>query len=66
MKKLMSKFDTNPIAQAIQDSPLVQQIRNLLYEDMPKSEIREIIQSKLPNLTKQEFDLVFTEAFVTL
>ena len=62
----MSKFDTNPIAQAIQDSPLVQQIRNLLYEDMPKSEIREIIQSKLPNLSKQEFDLVFTEAFVTL
>ena len=62
----MSKFDTNPIAQAIQDSPLVQEIRNLLYEDMPKSEIREIIQSKLPNLSKQEFDLVFTEAFVTL
>jgi hypothetical protein len=62
----MSKFDTNPIAQAIQDSPLVQEIRNLLYEDMPKSEIREVIQSKLPSLSKQEFDLVFTEAFVTL
>jgi hypothetical protein len=62
----MSKFDTNPIAQAIQDSPLVQEIRNLLYEDMPKSEIREIIQGWLPGLSKQEFDLVFTEAFVTL
>ena len=62
----MSKLNTNPIAQAIQDSPLVQEIRNLLYEDMSKSEIREIIQGWLPGLNKQEFDLAFTEAFVTL
>jgi hypothetical protein len=44
----------------------VQEIRNLLYEDMPKSEIREIIQGWLPGLNKQEFDVAFTEAFVTL
>ncbi len=62
----MSKFNTNPVAQAIQTSPLVQEIRNLLYNDMSKSEIHEVVSSKAPSLSKQEFDVAFTEAFVTL
>ncbi len=62
----MNKFNTNPVAQAIQESPLVQEIRTLLYNDMNKSEIHEAISSKAPGLTKQQFDIAFTEAFVTL
>lgn len=62
----MSKFNTNPVAQAIQESPLVQEIRTLLYNDMSKSDIREVISGWLPGLSKQEFDVAFTEAFVTL
>lgn len=62
----MSKFNTNPVAQAIQESPLVQEIRNLLYNDMSKSEIHEAVSSKAPGLSKLQFDVAFTEAFVTL
>jgi hypothetical protein len=62
----MSKHNNNPVAQAIQTNPLVQEIRNLLYNDMSKSDIKEVISGWLPGLSKQEFNEAFTEAFVTL
>jgi hypothetical protein len=47
-------------------SVLHREIQKLLYNDMNKSDIREVIAGWLPGLSREEFDQAFTEAFVTL
>jgi hypothetical protein len=56
-----NSLETNPIATAIQDK-----IRELLYEDLSKSDIREKIKAAHPNFPDHLFEWCFTEAFCTL
>jgi transposase len=51
----------NPVHQAVQEK-----VKELLYEDLSKSEIRELIQSAHPNFPAHLFEEVFTEAFCSL
>jgi hypothetical protein len=56
-----NSLETNPIAVAIQDK-----IREMLYEDLSKSDIREKIKAAHPNFPANLFEHCFTEAFCTL
>jgi len=51
----------NPVYLAIQD-----EIRNLLYEDLRKSDIKEIIDTRFPDLNPEVFEAQFSNAFCTL
>jgi hypothetical protein len=56
-----SNLATNPIYLAIQDK-----IRDLLYEDLSKSDIRETIKTAHPNFPDHLFEQCFADAFCTL
>ena len=51
----------NPIYLAIQE-----QIREMMYNDNSKVDIKEVIFSKFPNLPESAFELCYSEAFCTL
>lgn len=54
-------FDNNPIAQAITNK-----IKDLLGEDLLKSEIKAVIKDAHPNFPDHLFEEAFSEAFTTL
>ena len=41
-------------------------IKKHLYEDLEKSDIRELASGRFPNMTKEDFDQQFSEAFTSL
>jgi hypothetical protein len=41
-------------------------IRECLYRDLRKFEIREVVKDKYPGFPPSEFELCFTEAFTSL
>ena len=45
---------------------VINQIKNLLYEDVDKTSIRELIFAWKPGLTKKEFERCYAEAFFSL
>lgn len=45
---------------------VVEEIKNLLYEDLCKTDIKEIILAWLPGISDKEFNECFTEAFVKI
>ena len=56
-----NNLSTNPAHTVIQDK-----IREMLYEDLSKSDIREKIKEAHPNFPDHLFERCFTEAFCTL
>jgi hypothetical protein len=45
---------------------VTENIKECLYNDLKKHEIREIIKDKYPDLPKTVFEQCYTEAFTTL
>lgn len=45
---------------------VTENIRECLYNDLKKHEIREIIKDKYPDLPKAAFEQCYSEAFTTL
>lgn len=54
-------LETNPIAVEI-----TKKVKELLFEDMPKQDIKEMIKSAHPNFSDTMFEACFSEAFTTL
>jgi hypothetical protein len=54
-------LENNPIAEAI-----TEKIREMLYEDISKSDIREAIKTSHPNFPSAIFEECFSEAFATV
>ena len=57
----LSGLEANPIAIAIKDK-----MKEMLYDDLSKSEIREVIKEAHPGFPEHLFEECFTEAFTTL
>ena len=60
-KEYESNLSTNPVYTAIQEK-----IREMLYEDLGKSDIREKIKGAHPNFPEHLFEHCFAEAFCSL
>jgi cytochrome c-type biogenesis protein CcmH/NrfF len=56
-----NSFDTNPVAQQI-----TKQIREDLFEDMSKRDIKDRIMEAYPDFPQTMFEICYTEAFTTL
>jgi len=57
----LSGLEANPIAIAIKDK-----MKEMLYDDLTKSDIREAIKEAHPGFPEHLFEECFTEAFTTL
>lgn len=57
----MNSLENNPIAVEI-----TKKVKELLFEDMPKSDIKEMIQAAHPAFTEEMFESCYSEAFTTL
>jgi hypothetical protein len=47
-------------------SQLVGTIRHYLYDDLRKSDIKEICNNAFPGMTQEEFESCFSEAFTSM
>jgi hypothetical protein len=47
-------------------SEIVSTIRHYLYDDVRKSDIKEIVRSSFPNIEESEFESCFSEAFTSM
>lgn len=56
-----NSLENNPIAVAI-----TEKVRELLFEDMSKADIKEKIKSAHPNFSETMFEACFSETFTTL
>lgn len=54
-------LESNPIAVAIKDK-----MKEMLYDDIEKAEIREVIKEAYPDFPDFLFEECFTEAFTSL
>jgi hypothetical protein len=57
----LSGLEANPIAIAIKEK-----MKEMLYDDLSKSDIREAIKEAHPGFPDHLFEECFTEAFTTL
>lgn len=58
---VVGKLESNPIDQAVKE-----RIKELLYDDLEKSDIREVIKEAYPHFPDFLFDECFSEAFCAL
>ena len=54
-------LENNSIAQSV-----TEQIREHLYNDLEKSDIKTLISDAYPHFNDEVFEMCFTEAFTTL
>ena len=54
-------LETNPIFEAV-----TEQIREHLYNDLEKSDIKTLVKDAYPHFNDEVFETCFTEAFTTL
>ena len=47
-------------------SQIVSTIRHYLYDDLGKSDIKEVCSGTYPGMTQEEFESCFSEAFTSL
>ena len=47
-------------------SQIVSTIQNYLYDDLVKSDIKEVCSGTYPEMTQEEFDSCFSESFTSL
>lgn len=47
-------------------SQIVSTIQHYLYDDLVKSDIKEVCSGTYPEMTQEEFDSCFSEAFTSL
>ena len=57
----VGKLETNPIAEAVQEK-----IKELLYDDLEKSDIKDLIKEAYPHFPDTLFEECFANAFCSL